>query len=89
MDEKVAKVRNSQNLGSFWPPNFNGGRPQIFDPIYKMVPISDLLSYKGSLSVEPSRRSIGKRKRKRKKETSVEKQNASGHYSQYSGWAEV
>jgi len=52
-----------------------------------MIPISDLLSYKGSLSVEPSRRSVGKRKkRKRKKETSVEKQNNSGHYT---AWAEV
>jgi len=44
-----------------------GYRPQILDPIYKITPIFDLLSYKGSLSVEPSRRSVGKRQ-KRKKE---------------------
>jgi len=66
------------------PPNFNGGRPQILDPIFKITPISNQLSYKGSLLVEPSRRYVGKRKRK--KETSVEKQNTSGHYSM---WAEV
>jgi len=27
-------------------PNFNGGRPQILDEMYKITPISDLLSYK-------------------------------------------
>ena len=72
MGEKVAKI-------------LMGIAPQILDPNYKIKPISDLLSYKGSLSVEPSRRSIGERK-KRKKETSVEKQNTSGHYSV---WVEV
>ena len=44
-----------------------GGRPpQILDPIFKIAPISDHLSYKGFLSVEPSRRSFGKRKKERK-----------------------
>jgi len=36
------------------------------DPIFKITPISDHLSYKGSLSVEPSRRSFGERKKKEK-----------------------
>jgi len=54
-------------LGGLGPPNFNGGRRQILDPIFKITPISDLLSYKGSLLVQPSQRSIGERKRKRKK----------------------
>jgi len=60
-----------------------GVGPQISDQIYKITPtcISDLLSSKDCLSVEPSRRSFGERKK-----TSVEKQNTSGHYSM---WAEV
>jgi len=37
------------------------------DPIFKITPISDHLSYKGSLSVEPSRRSFGKRKKKKER----------------------
>jgi len=47
------------------------------------MPISDHLSYKGSLSVEPSWRSFGERT---KDETSAIKQNTSSHYSV---WAEV
>jgi len=52
-----------------------GVAPQILDPIFKTTPISDHMSYKGSLSVEPSRRSLAKEKKKKKKErkTSVEK----------------
>jgi len=51
--------------------------PQILDPIF-----NDHVSYKGSLSVEPSRRCFGERKkeRKKKKETSAVKYNTSGHY---------
>jgi len=37
------------------------------DELYKITPISDLVSYEGSLSVEPSRRSFGERKKERKK----------------------
>jgi len=35
-------------------------------PIFKITPISDHLSYKGSLSAEPSRRSFGERKKRKK-----------------------
>jgi len=37
------------------------------DPIYKITPISGLVSYKGSLLVEPSRRYIGERKKKKER----------------------
>jgi len=60
-------------LGVVGPPNFNGSRPQILDQIYKITPISDLLSYKGCLSVEQPQKSSGKRKKEKKKKTSVEK----------------
>jgi len=58
-------------LGVLGPANFNGGRPQIVDPISEITPISDLLSYKGCLLVERPQTSVGKRKKK--KETSAEK----------------
>jgi len=58
-----------------------GVAPQILDPIFKITPISDHLSYKGSLLLEPSWRSFGERKK-----TSAVKQNTSGHYSM---WVEV
>jgi len=58
-----------------------GVAPQILDPIFEITPISDHLSYKGSLSVQPSWRSCGERKKeRRKKETSAVKYNISGHY---------
>ena len=65
----------------FGAPNFNGGEvaPQILDPIFKITPIADLVSLKGSLLVAPSRRSFGERKKKKKKETSAVKYNTSGH----------
>jgi len=90
MDEKGAKSETQEIWANFGNQILMWVAPEILDPIYKMIPISDLLSYKGSLSVEPSRRSVGKRiKIKRKKATSVEKQNTSGHYSQCCVWAEV
>jgi len=49
------------------------------EQIFKITPISDHLSKKDSLSVEPSRRSCGE-KTKKKKETSGVKYNTSGHY---------
>ena len=66
MDKKVTKVRNHEIRANIESPNFNGGRPQILDPIYKVIPISDLLSYKGSLSVEPSEDPLAKEKKKKK-----------------------
>jgi len=49
-----------------------GGRTQILDQNYKITRISDLISYKGCLSVERPRRFGGERK-KRNREISVEK----------------
>jgi len=62
-----------------------GCPPQIVDPISKIAPISDLLSYKGCLYIGPATSNIRRRKEKRK-ETSVEKWNTSiPHYV----WAEI
>jgi len=57
--------RSSENwpkLGVLGPQILMGDGPQISDQLYKITPISDLLSYKGSLLVEPSRRSFGEKK---------------------------
>jgi len=56
----------------FGPPNLSGGCPQILDQIYKITPISNLVSYKGCLLVERPER-FGSKRNKKKKETSVEK----------------
>jgi len=69
----------SQRWGWLGPPNFNGGRPQILDQISKITPISDLLSYKGCLSIERPW-TFGAKEKK----TSVEKQNTSFHTT--CGW---
>jgi len=39
---------------------------QMSDQIYKIIPISDLLSYKGSLSVAPPQDPLAKEKKKKK-----------------------
>jgi len=56
-----------RNWGFSGPQILMGVGPQISDKLYKITPISDLLSYKGSLLVEPSRRSFGERKKKKKR----------------------
>jgi len=86
MGEKVAKKSENHEIwANLASKILMRGPRQILDQIYKMTPISDLLSYKGSLSVEPSRKE-GERKKNKGKETSVEKKNTSGHYSV---WAEL
>jgi len=67
MGKKVGKKSENDKIWANFapPPILMGVAPQNVDPIYKITPISDLLSYKGSLLVEPSRRSVGERKKER------------------------
>ena len=65
MGEKVAKKSENHEIwANLASKILMRGPRQILDQIYKMTPISDLLSYKGSLPVEPSRRYVGEGKKK-------------------------
>ena len=67
-DQCTSKVENwpklGHNWGGGWRPHILWGSPQIVDPISKITPISDLLSYEGCLSVERPRTLGGKRKKR-------------------------
>jgi len=62
---KFTEIRTQHWVG-LGPANFNGDCSQIVDPISKISPISDLLSYKDCLSVERPR-TLGDESKKRKK----------------------